>query len=342
MPLCTVFKGIFRSGLTTFYALQCVACFLYPNPAFSPLARATQGCNSRVFRATLRPRPQDQHTRSLNGNSFKRKRNPDARPATMASPSLPAAASGPGAEHGHSSGTSNSMPPRGGSIVDGLKDIGERFWTGGFGTCFTGNYANVDTEVREASGSGKAGDGRVYKEYAIKMALTLVDQDPRQVLHPHVIPARFSVGFASTYLVPSCDRVQGVDTYQSEPLCYLLLPAGFKCPQQCLAVDNQTPNTRTAVSCQETLLLPTRRFPRLTRRSEIWKRRSTYSSVGASLRTPISCAAFTASRCVLFTDVSPQKCLPWSQIWYLTPCAYSQAPTYEISPPCDNGLFSFV
>lgn len=101
----------------------------------------------------------------------------------MASPFFPAAAaSGSGAEGGHGSGTTSSMLPRGGSVIDGLKDIGERFWTGGFGTCFTGNYANVDTEVREASGSGKAGDGRVGTEWAIKMALTLVDQDPRQVL----------------------------------------------------------------------------------------------------------------------------------------------------------------
>lgn len=168
---------------------QNVACCSSTQPPLVPsLACNTQGCNSRVFRATLRPRRRDQQTSSVNGNGAKRKRCQDAPPASMASPSVPAAVLGSGAEGGHSSGTSSSIPPQAGSVADGLVGFGERFLTGSFGSCFTGNYANSrqgGTEAREASRAGRA-DGRVGTEWAIKMALTLVGQDPIQVLRSHL------------------------------------------------------------------------------------------------------------------------------------------------------------
>lgn len=282
-----------------------IACYPLIQPTVQPFVRNTQGCNSRVFRATLRPRRQDQHTCSLNGSSAKIKHYQDAHPASMASPSVAAAASGPSAESGHSSGTSSSMAPRGGSIVDGLVDIGERFWTGSFGACFTGSHASVQqggTEAREASRLGKAGDGRADTEWAIKMALTLVGQDPLQVFHPHLgVPPGFWLDLQVNLFIVFVVGL-GVETALEVTHSVLLLwRPGFKCRYR-QVVDSQMPNTRTAVQCQETLpyllsiLHPTRRLRYFTRRRATWKLRLPYSSVGASLPTLTSCAAFIASR----------------------------------------------
>ena len=63
-------------------------------------------------------------------------------------------------------------------------DLGEQVWKGSFGACFSGNYGGAlggGEKAREAPRSVNPREGRGNTEWALKMALTYIGQDPLQV-----------------------------------------------------------------------------------------------------------------------------------------------------------------
>ena len=137
--------------------------------------RRTQGCNSRVFRATLRRQDQpscpnedtDKGTKGISSRD-------NSRPAPTASP-VPVG--GKRGRDGGSSSSTTTTPQRGG-VVNSIVGMGEQFWNGSFGACFSGSN---HVEARGGDAEAKKAPNLEGTEWALKMALTLAGQDPQQV-----------------------------------------------------------------------------------------------------------------------------------------------------------------
>lgn len=163
----------------------------------------SQGCNSRVFRVTLRHPRRNEHAVDLNGAC--------QAPTTL--PSSPTTGSGCGIGRSDSLDPSPTPRPSGGGFVTGLMGLGEQFIQGSFGACFSGNgpssspdsveememseeemrnrnsneKGGVGAEAEARCRSPRAGSCRRDTEFALKMALTYRGQDPAQVRVRHIM-----------------------------------------------------------------------------------------------------------------------------------------------------------
>lgn len=175
----------------------------------TPSKTCLQGCNSRVFRVTLRHPRRHELAIDLNGVC--------QAPRTLTS--TPSTATGTGTGTGCGSGCgigrSDSIEPlptpraSGGGFVTELMGLGEQFIQGSFGACFGGNAPSSSRDsaeeveiseegIRNRNRNGKGGVGaegccrspraggcRRDTEFALKMALTYRGQDPAQVRERH-------------------------------------------------------------------------------------------------------------------------------------------------------------
>ncbi|CAM9696013.1 unnamed protein product, partial [Ectocarpus fasciculatus] len=173
-----------------------------------------QGCNSRVFRVRLRSRRQDHASRGGADGA-------DAHAASIASPSLPSATAGPASKSTHSSETPSSTSPPNGSFVNDLVGMGEQLWKGSFGACLSGNYGSVEQGAANAKRSAvpdRAEDRPADMEWALKMALTLVGQDPLQAEREMKTEIDVLVGGR---IPPHPNIMRGVHSFQDTIGCEL-------------------------------------------------------------------------------------------------------------------------
>ncbi|CAM9561025.1 unnamed protein product, partial [Laminaria digitata] len=155
-----------------------------------------QGCNSRVFRVTVRHLRRDGGAVNLNG----------ACQASGALPQTPTAGVGRGI--GRSGSMETPPPPRPdwGGLVNELVGLGEQFIQGSFGACFGGNGPSSSRDPAE--------DVEICRrdtEFALKMALTYRGQDPAQAEREMATEIAVLVGGR---IPPHANIMRGVHSFQ--------------------------------------------------------------------------------------------------------------------------------